>query len=122
MYSVLRFISDEDAMLRRLGSEIDGIDKSAYTGIDKVGGRFSVSISEVCNSREHILEIRSAIKRFSPVIQSAKSLGVRIEVDVAVYTDDLDGQLYTEMILDQSMLALLSEMNVQLRVTFYGVA
>lgn len=121
MYTVLRFYSQDDSVLLRLGEEVKAC-KASFSGLDKAGGRFSISVSETSLPVEHMQEILSAITHFYSVIESGRKLKVRIEVDTALEPEDLDGGLYTEVELTDAFMRRLSALDINYRFTVYAEA
>jgi hypothetical protein len=92
MYTVCRFSrgphhSDEE--LARIGQALNRIRPGQFERLDRVGGRFSVSVSTGSTWQAHLVAIREYVHAMSDVIAQSKALDISVEIDIACEPDDL---------------------------------
>lgn len=100
MYTVIRFVAGQACsaeQLDRIGALLNGSVNGAYRRPDRIGGRFSVSVSTADSWTDHELAVSSFIRSAGTAILEAKSNDISVEVDVAVEPEDINGKAYLSL-------------------------
>lgn len=125
MYTVARFVgnSASDETLVEIGQALNDIRNGLFERLDRRGHRFSVSISTADSWHAHLVDIRAFVHAMAPVISEAQSLGISVEIDVAVEPEDKhENNPYTSVTVPHAVLTELGGHGITLVVTSYSSA
>ena len=124
MFTVLRFISQKDSpdsrnKLAELGKGFNKITKGIYKGIDKVGGRFSLTISDSSNWLIHQKEILHFLEAHSRILKKINHTQITIQFDIALEPEDrlLYSGPYISLDFEKEFLSEVVENGIQLTAT-----
>lgn len=120
MHSVLRFRGPAE-QLDALGAQINAIVPGAYDGPDRVGGRFSLSMSQEPIWSEHRRQVGDRLQQLASVIRPAACQGFTLELDLAIDREDLEHRLALGLTLDQAVLRQLNDLRIELTLTIYSL-
>lgn len=120
MYSVLRFRGPA-AQFDALGAQVNAIMPGAYDGPDRVGGRFSLSLSQDPIWNEHRRQVGERLQQLASVIQTAACQGFAFELDLAIDREDLANRLALGLTFDQAVLRQLNDLGIELTLTIYSL-
>jgi hypothetical protein len=122
MYTVIRFRGVRDAeTMAILGQMADAaIGDTIYHGPDHSSDRFSLSVSSASDWHSSQIDILSTIHRLKDVIVHSQTLGIAINIDVAIEPEDYWSRWVTALHVDCMFMQALSEKNIELVVSMYG--
>ncbi len=118
MYTVLRFSCANTEALRSIIEALEISNRGLFTGMDNEQNKFSCSLSDVSDQHQHWMDISSIFFKIQPVLNLANKLGVNLELDAAIESDDF-GYLYAEVNPGKSLLKLIVDNNIDLVITIY---
>jgi hypothetical protein len=122
MYSVCRFVRSsggDEQTLYDIGSALNRVKAGQFARLDKIGGRFSVSLSTADTWHAHLIAIRGFIHEMSEVISEAIFKGIYVEIDVAVEPEDLAGGVFVSYAMPSVMLTELGARGITMVFTQY---
>jgi hypothetical protein len=111
MYTVIRFVAestDSPEVLARIGALLNESVHGAFERPDRVGGRFSVSLSTAGTWEAHESAIGEFIRTADGAIAQARLSHVSVEIDVAVEPEDISGRPYRSISVSPPLMAQLS--------------
>jgi hypothetical protein len=120
MYTVLRFqFSDKQAnFVKEIGDRLNAVASDTFIGIDRVGNRFSCSVSTENNWETHIQDITSFIENHSQAIELAIENGFLVEIDIAFDREDFSAKHFSSF--DFPFMKILCLNNINLVLTIYS--
>jgi len=121
MYTVLRFVGGGKGALDELGGSLNNIRPGIFKGLDKVGDRFSVSISANDDWSKHQNDVLDFLKQIQPVLVKMDRQAVALECDIAVEPEDhadFRGAFRTLSFMPDLIKAMVQEC-IALAVTIY---
>src|SRR5437899_3524170 len=123
MYCVLRFIDVcESNDLEKLGKELNQCIPDLYTGLDHIPHRFSCSVYPGDTwelQRRAIIDVLSKCAR---VIEATHTLGIDVELDLAIEPEDYGVSMLTELQFDKELIGVLSLRRIPIAISIYGMA
>ena len=123
MYTVVRFVAGatcSDATLIDLGSELNTAAAGTFKRLDRVGRRFSISVSSADDWDVHASEVLAFIRKTSQVIANGRARGISVVADIAVEPEDLIGKPYLSCEISPAVLAEFAQNGVGIVFTFCG--
>jgi len=120
MYTVIRFLKrGDEAALRAIGECLNERASGFFTGLDRIGDRFSCSLTTGGDHHLQQESIARFIEQHRGALNLAIGLDVDIQLDVAVWPEDLTGEVVTSFAFDPDLLAVLAESHVELALSIY---
>ena len=120
MYTVLRFSAGDactDEMLVGIGARLNGLVPRAFERLDRVGRRFSVSVSSKDDWETNIAETLAFIRAAGPAIDAARKIGIIVAADTAIEPEDFRGRPWLSSAMPPDLMAQFVEADVSLIVT-----
>jgi hypothetical protein len=121
MYTVIRFIAGSGCsseQLRQAGEQLNNSIPGAFKRFDRIGGRFSVSISTGDTWDVHEVAIAKFIHAATSVVAEARLNEISVEIDVAIEPEDVIGKAYLSVSMSPIFLEQLGSRGVTLGFTF----
>jgi hypothetical protein len=121
MYTVVRFVAGvtcSDATLTDVGSELNTVAAGTFKRLDRIGRRFSISVSSADNWDVHVNEVLTFIRRMSKVIAHGRAKDISIVADIAVEPEDLNSKPYLSCDMSPTILSELAQNGVGIIFTF----
>ena len=122
MYSVIRFVSGNEALLKKIGTELNIIRPRSYDGIDRIGGRFSCSVSKLDSWYEHSEAILVLLTELRTFLASCKKKNIELVVDLAVEPEDYHDKPWISLGFDYKFMSALVRNGVEFEITYYAGA
>jgi len=125
MYTVIRFVAESASaaeQLGRIGALLNEAIQGAYERVDRIGGRFSVSLSTADSWLAHVLAIGEFVRTADGVIAEARVNHVGVEIDVAVEPQEISEKPYLSLAVSPHLMQHLSAVGVVMGFTFYNPA
>lgn len=121
MYTVLRFESPTETVekLTILGEGLNRIKEKTFSGLDRIGGRFSCSVCDDDNWDEHTRAMSEFLSVFKEILVEAKSYGIEVEFDVALEPEDCEKKSYISTCLEPQLLKKLVDEDVGITLSYY---
>jgi hypothetical protein len=119
VYTVLRFKFNPENLhfLDYFGEKMNSIHGKVFTRADRIGNRFSLSVSDAADWNTHVQEINQFLVLGKDVFSEAKEKNIVLELDIAIEHKDLQE---TQFVMYKfNFLELLIETNVLLAITVY---
>lgn len=121
MYSVLRFSDPSQSLdLEKCGQEVNECAAGLFTGMDRIKHRLSCSLSTDDNWKTQCEEIIRTIGTCMRVVEHARSVGIEVDLDLAIDPDDYMGSLFTEVYLEKRLLEILCRADIPMTISIYG--
>lgn len=120
MYTVIRFMGEQRESLESIGAGLNAIVPWTFTGMRPAGDGFACDVSESDEWSDHERAISIFIERFGACIARAAELGLRVEFDVAVDSDDRARRLITSVGLPCNVLRRFAELHVDFEVSVHA--
>jgi hypothetical protein len=120
MYTVIRFVAGSQCstdQLEHLGLLLNESVPDCFKRLDRIGGRFSISISSDDTWSEHELALANFIRSAMQMIIYARSQDVSVEVDVAVEPEDITKAAYLSFSVSPSFLETIGRERITLGFT-----
>ena len=108
MYSVIRFVAGPRSSPGRLEEIVALLNQSiaeTFQRLDRVGGRFSVSLSTATAWSGYETAISEFVHAAHGVIIEARQSNIQVEVDVAIEPDDVVGRPYLSVAMSSTLRA-----------------
>ncbi len=121
MYTVIRFIKDGDRQtLTSLGEKLNTESPGLFTGFSHVGDLFSCNIEFDGDYWAHRASILGFVEQFGDILASANESDVKLQLDMAVSSEDLEAPVVTMFLIDEDMMAKLLQYRISLVLSFYS--
>lgn len=107
MYTVIRFIAGTRCsakQIEQVGVLLNDSVPNSFKRLDRIGGRFSISISSDDAWSAHELALANFVRVAMPAIVHARSQNVSVEVDVAIEPEDITKAPYLSISVSPSFL------------------
>ena len=120
MYTVLRFqFTDKQVnFIKDIGDRLNAFAPDTFIGIDRIGDRFSCSVSTENNWEIHVGDITSFIENHNQAIKIATERDFLLEIDIAFDQEDLSTKHFTSF--DFPFIKILYLNNINLVLTVYS--
>jgi len=113
-------LAGSDENLAGIGAALNGVRAGQFERLDRVGGRFSISLSSSDTWQAHLIAIREFVHSMSEPISASVGLGISVEIDVALEPEDLVAKDFVSFALPSMVLKELGTRGVALVFTSYG--
>ena len=121
MYTVVRFVNDQDAEsnLTLIGQKINSVSPGTFTGLDRVDGRFSISVCSTAIWEDHVVAMVGFLQKHADTIKVAIAANMYIEFDVAIEPEDYNDISYLSVGINPYLANSLSSNGVHLTLSYY---
>jgi hypothetical protein len=118
MYTVLRFqfLDKQANFVKDIGDRLNASIPGTFTGIDRIGNRFSCSVSTENNWETHIEDINNFIESHSQTIELAIEKGFFVEMDIAFDREDLSAKHFSSFNFSFMKILCLNDINLVLTI------
>ena len=122
MYTVLRFESQVAGLeqLTLFGDSLNEVREGFFTGLDRIGGRFSCSVCEDDDWEKHVSAMNEILDVFQKSLVNAKDNKIEVEFDVAIEPEDYDQRFCLSMPVAPILLKHMADEGVGLTFSCYA--
>lgn len=125
MYTVVRFSAGDactDEMLIQVGTRLNELHPRAFDRLDRIGRRFSVSVSKKDDWDANMAETLAFIESARSLIDEARRIGIEVSAAPLIEPEDFRGASWLTCEMSPEFQARFLEANVTLFVTIVSTA